>query len=97
MGFGPGGMSILSFADLENLPKPPPDAALNGQGNDSVKSQTWFYYLAEVASWKLLDRVSKALYQGRYWFFYHNRCQVMTDLQISHYPHRWQTSLASTP
>lgn len=63
MGFGPSGMSILSFADLENLPKPPPDAALNGQGNDSVKSQTWFYYLAEVASWKLLDRISKALYQ----------------------------------
>ncbi|KAH8900912.1 hypothetical protein GQ53DRAFT_740746 [Thozetella sp. PMI_491] len=61
IGFGAGGSSILGFTDLEKLPKPPENAP---SGGDGVMTQTWFYYLAEVASWKLLNRVSKELYQN---------------------------------
>jgi hypothetical protein len=89
MGFGPGGASILGFSDLETLPKPPPENPPNEEGDAAVTSQTWFYYLAEVASWKLLNRVSKELYQGMPPWFCAVSLTYMLITKTYHLNHHW--------
>lgn len=55
---------LLAFMNATSLPEPPRDPFVWPGLSPNIGSETWYYYLAETSSRRLIERIKTELYLG---------------------------------